>query len=108
MTRLGCPSPPLRARQWPAHRPLSGLADYTRHPCASACEHLFPVTSDPAALRPGLRGALVASAGPTCSEVLEAHGVTPDLQASTPQDGTASRARRGPRVRPSGRQAAPS
>ncbi|TMA99362.1 MAG: uroporphyrinogen-III synthase, partial [Deltaproteobacteria bacterium] len=50
-------------------------------------EHLFRVADDAGALRAGLGRAVVASVGPVCSEVLEAHGVHPDLEASPPKMG---------------------
>ncbi len=50
-------------------------------------EHLFGVAPDRAALRATLARTVVASVGPVCSETLEAHGVTPDLEASPPKMG---------------------
>src|SRR5262249_41344137 len=50
-------------------------------------EHLFQVAADPAALVAALRRGVVTSIGPVCSEALEAHGVTPDLEASPPKLG---------------------
>ena len=50
-------------------------------------EHLFRAAADEVALRAGLGRTVVASVGPVCSEVLEAHGVHPDLEASPPKMG---------------------
>jgi uroporphyrinogen-III synthase len=50
-------------------------------------DHLFRVAADVATLRAGLEHAVVASVGPVCSEALEAHGSTPDLEASPPKMG---------------------
>src|SRR5213594_2893421 len=50
-------------------------------------EHLFRAAADPEVLRRGLAQAVVASVGPVCTEALEAHGITPDLEASPPKMG---------------------
>ena len=61
-------------------------------------EHLFRLATEPATLGAALPRTVVASIGPVCSEALEAHGVTPDLEASPPKLGplVALLAARGP------------
>jgi uroporphyrinogen-III synthase len=54
---------------------------------AAQVEHLFTVAPDADRLRSALARTVVASVGPVCSEALEAHGVTVDLEASPPKMG---------------------
>lgn len=64
-----------------------GAADVVVFTSAVQVEHLFRVADDAAAVRAGLRRAVVASIGPVCSEALEAHEVPPDLEAVPPKLG---------------------
>jgi len=64
-----------------------GEADVAVFTNGAQVEHLFRVAADAAALRAGLGRTVVASVGPVCTEVLEAHGVHPDLEASPPKMG---------------------
>jgi len=64
-----------------------GAADVAVFTNAAQVEHLFRVAADPAGVRAGLHGMVVASVGPVTSESLEAHGVSPDLEASPPKMG---------------------
>jgi len=64
-----------------------GRVDVAVFTNAVQVEHLFQVAGDPAALVAALRRGVVTSIGPVCSEALEAHGVTPDLEASPPKLG---------------------
>jgi len=64
-----------------------GAADVAVFTNAAQVEHLFRVAADPAGVRAGLHGMVVASVGPVTSESLEAHGVPPDLEASPPKMG---------------------
>src|SRR5437899_10520860 len=64
-----------------------GQADVAVFTNSAQVEHLFRLALDPAALRLGLTRTLIASVGPVCSEALEAHGVTPELEASPPKMG---------------------
>ena len=75
---------PLRAG---AAALVRGDADVAVFTNGAQVEHLFRVADDAGALRAGLGRAVVASVGPVCSEVLEAHGVHPDLEASPPKMG---------------------
>ncbi|TMA50646.1 MAG: uroporphyrinogen-III synthase [Deltaproteobacteria bacterium] len=75
---------PLRAGAAALVRRETDVAVFTN---GAQVEHLFRVAEDKAALRAGLGRAVVASVGPVCSEVLEAHGVHPDLEASPPKMG---------------------
>jgi len=64
-----------------------GRVDIAVFTNAVQVEHLCQVAPDPAALVAALRRSVVASIGPVCSEALEAHGLTPDLEASPPKLG---------------------
>jgi len=75
---------PLRAGAAALVRRETDVAVFTN---GAQVEHLFRVADDAGALRAGLGRAVVASVGPVCSEVLEAHGVHPDLEASPPKMG---------------------
>ena len=75
---------PLRAG---AAAVVRGEADVAVFTNGAQVEHLFRVAADEAALRAGLGRTVVASVGPVCSEVLEAHGVHPDLEAAPPKMG---------------------
>jgi uroporphyrinogen-III synthase len=66
---------------------VRGAADVAVFTSAAQVEHLFQVADDAAAVRAGLRRAVVVSIGPVCSEALEAHEVAPDLEASPPKLG---------------------
>jgi len=66
---------------------VRGEADVAVFTNGAQVEHLFRVAADEAALRAGLGRTVVASVGPVCTEVLEAHGVHPDLEASPPKMG---------------------
>src|SRR5204863_216575 len=58
---------------------VRGEADVAVFTNGAQVEHLFRAAADEVALRAGLGRTVVASVGPVCSEVLEAHGVHPDL-----------------------------
>jgi len=75
-----------------------GDADVAVFTNAVQVEPLFRLAAEPAALAAALPRAVVASIGPVCSEALEAHGVTPDLEAVPPKMGplVALLAARGP------------
>ena len=75
---------PLRAAAAALVRGEVDVAVFTN---GAQVEHLFRVADDTAALRAGLDRTVVASVGPVCSEVLDAHGVHPDLEASPPKMG---------------------
>jgi len=75
---------PLRAA---ARLLADGSADVAVFTNGAQVENLFRLGGDAAALRAGLLRIVVASVGPVCSEVLEAHGVAPDLEASPPKMG---------------------
>ena len=75
---------PLRAG---AAALVRGDADVAVFTNGAQVEHLFRVADDAPALRAGLARTVVASVGPVCSEVLDAHGVHPDLEASPPKMG---------------------
>lgn len=67
---------------------VRGAADVVVFTSAVQAEHLFRVAGDDAAaVRAGLRRAVVASVGPVCSEALEANEVPADLEASPPKLG---------------------
>ncbi|TMA34774.1 MAG: uroporphyrinogen-III synthase, partial [Deltaproteobacteria bacterium] len=66
---------------------VRGEADVAVFTNGAQVEHLFRAAADEVALRAGLGRTVVASVGPVCSEVLEAHGVHPDLEASPPKMG---------------------
>lgn len=76
-----------------------GAIDVALFTSAVQVDHLFCVAPDPAALRAGAAGTVIASIGPSCSEALEAHGMRSDLEADPPKLGplvalVAERARR--------------
>jgi len=75
---------PLRAAAAALVRGGVDVAVFTN---GAQVEHLFRVADDAGALRAGFERTVVASVGPVCSEVLEAHGVHPDLEASPPKMG---------------------
>jgi len=75
---------PLRTAAATIARGAADIAVFTN---AAQVEHLFRVAADPAGVRAGLHGMVVASVGPVTSESLEAHGVPPDLEASPPKMG---------------------
>ena len=75
---------PLRAA---ADALVRGDVDVSVFTNGAQVEHLFRVADDAPALRAGLARTVVASVGPVCSEVLDAHGVHPDLEASPPKMG---------------------
>ena len=66
---------------------MRGDVDVSVFTNGAQVEHLFRVADDAPALRAGLARTVVASVGPVCSEVLDAHGVHPDLEASPPKMG---------------------
>jgi uroporphyrinogen-III synthase len=82
-----------------------GAAEVAVFTSAVQIEHAFRVAPDAAALREALGRVVVASIGPVCSEALEAHGVTPTLEADPPKMGplVAAVAGRGPTLRDAAR-----
>ena len=75
---------PLREAATAVARGTVDVAVFTN---SAQVEHLFRVADDAERLRAGLARMVIASVGPVCSEALEAHGVTPDLEASPPKMG---------------------
>ena len=66
---------------------LTGTADVAVFTSATQIEHAFRIATDPAALRNAFARVVVASVGPVCSEALEAHGITIDIEADPPKMG---------------------
>jgi uroporphyrinogen-III synthase len=66
---------------------VEGRTDVAVFTTATQVEHAFRVARDPTALHAALGRVVVASIGPVCSEAIEAHGVTVDLEASPPKMG---------------------
>ena len=78
---------PLREAVW---RISSGEADVVLFTTAIQAVHLFRIAAETALeepLREGLSRAVVASIGPTTSEMLEEYGVPADLEPSHPKMG---------------------
>jgi uroporphyrinogen-III synthase len=66
---------------------LGGEVDVAVFTSATQIEHAFRLADDPATLRAAFRRVVVASVGPVCSEALDAHGVTVDLESDPPKMG---------------------
>jgi uroporphyrinogen-III synthase len=66
---------------------LAGTADVAVFTSATQIEHAFRVSDDAGALRNAFAQVVVASVGPVCSEALEAHGISVDLEADPPKMG---------------------
>lgn len=69
---------------------MSGGVDITLFTTAAQVVHLFRVAADMGSadeLRSGLRSLVVVSIGPTTTEELTQHGVTPDFEPSHPKMG---------------------
>jgi len=66
---------------------LAGTADVAVFTSATQIEHAFRVAGDADALRTAFAHVVVASVGPVCSEALEAHGISVDLEADPPKMG---------------------
>ena len=66
---------------------LAGRVHVAVFTSATQIEHAFRVARDPVALRGAFARLVVASVGPVCSEALDAHGVTVDLESDPPKMG---------------------
>ncbi len=66
---------------------LAGRIDVAVFTSATQVEHAFQVAGDAATLRAAFGRVVVASVGPVCSEALDAHGLTVDLEADPPKMG---------------------
>jgi uroporphyrinogen-III synthase len=65
-----------------------GTADAAVFTSATQVEHAFQVAPDANALRAAFARVAIVSIGPVCSEALDAHGLTVDLEPDPPKMGT--------------------
>jgi uroporphyrinogen-III synthase len=66
---------------------VHGEIDVAVFTSATQVEHAWRIAPDAARLRAAFGRVVVASVGPVCSEALEAHGLTVDLEADPPKMG---------------------